>query len=545
MNPIEQRLIEQIVKTIKEIKGTDIDEQYIQIQIPKDHQNGDYSTNLAMRLAKEFQQKPIEFASQLASHFKQHSELIEKVEVAGPGFLNFWIKSDQLTGILKAILDQGEDYGKNESGQQEKVLVEWISVNPTGPLHIGHARSAAWGDVVCRLMEASGYDVLREYYINDAGNQIDNLALSLIARYKEILGLPFELPQDGYHGEDVRMIALKILENFGDDLLERDDVLNFFKAKGIQYEMDRIYEDLQYFRVDMESWQSEQDLYDTGKVDEVISLMKAKDLTYMEEDALWFKSSLYGDDKDRVLIKADGLYTYLTPDIANHLHKLERGYTRLVNFWGADHHGYIPRMKAALEALGYKDVLEVDVVQMVRMIEEGKEVKMSKRTGNAITLRDLCDDIGVDAVRYNMVSRALETHFDFDLGIARKQSNDNPVYYAQYAYARMNSILSKVERFKEQQEYTLLVDEREVDLIKHLGAFTEVVADSARTRQPNKVTNYIQQLAQYFHRFYGSLKVNDPDHPQLSNERLALVVATQITLKNALTLIGVSAPEVM
>lgn len=545
MNKIENELVEGLKKVMRDISDEMLDESMVMVEIPRDSSMGDYSSNIAMRLTKALKMKPQDVAQLFVEKLPAYCPSLESVEVAGPGFLNFWIKSDQLAGIIKTILDKGEDYGKNDSGQQERVLVEWISVNPTGPLHIGHARSAAWGDVVCRLMEASGYDVLREYYINDAGNQIDNLALSLIARYKEQLGLPFELPADGYHGEDVSHIATKLREDFGDDLLEREDVLAFFKEKGIQYEMDRIYEDLQYFRVEMDSWQSEQDLYDEGKVEQVISLMKEKDLTYMEDNALWFRSSLFGDDKDRVLIKADGLYTYLTPDIANHLHKLERGYSRMVNFWGADHHGYIPRMKAALEALGHKDVLDVDIVQMVRMVEDGKEVKMSKRTGNAITLRDLCDDIGVDAVRYNMVTRALETHFDFDLGVARKQSNDNPVYYAQYAYARMNSIFNKVAGFTEQEEYTLLVDEREVDLMKHLGTFTELVSDSARTRQPNKVTNYIQKLAQYFHSFYGALKVNDPEHPQLSNERLALVRATQITLKNALTLIGVSSLESM
>ncbi len=545
MNKIETELIEGLKQVINEIVDEPIDESMVMIEIPKDNTKGDYSSNIAMRLTKIMKQNPQVIASQFVEKLPNYCPSLESVEVAGPGFLNFWIKGDQLAQIIKTILDKGDNYGKNNSGQNEKVLIEWISVNPTGPLHIGHARSTAWGDVVCRLMEASGYDVLREYYINDAGNQIDNLALSLIARYKESMGLDFELPQDGYHGEDVMEIALEIKEEFGEDLLEREDVLDFFKQKGIQYEMDRIYEDLQYFRVNIDSWISEQDLYDNGLVEDVITKMKEKDLVYTKEDALWFKSSLFGDDKDRVLIKSDGLYTYLTPDIANHLHKIDRGYNKLVNFWGADHHGYVPRMKAALEALGHKDVLEVDIVQMVRMVEDGQEVKMSKRTGNAITLRDLCDDIGVDAVRYNMVTRALETHFDFDLGVARKQSNDNPVYYAQYAYARMNSIFEKANDVVPQDQYTLLGDEKEVDLLKHLGTYTEMISDAAKTRAPNKVTNYINKLAQYFHSFYGAHKIIDPANPQLSNERLALVKATQITLKNALEMIGVSTPKSM
>lgn len=548
MNQIEQELIKGMQEVIKGITDDIIDEDVIMVEVPKDSKNGDYSSNIAMRLTKTLKKKPQDIAGVFKSELPAYCPSVQRIEIAGPGFLNFFIKQESLAQIIETILSSGKTYGQNESGNNEKVLVEWISANPTGPLHIGHARNAAWGDSVCRLLEASGYDVLREYYINDAGNQIENLALSLIARYRELLGLDFELPKDGYHGPDVKVIAQRIMDEHGNNLLnelEPDKLKHFFKQRGIQYELDQIYEDLQHFRVSMESWVSEEDLYQAGKVDKVIPMMTQKGLTYEEEGAIWFKSTHYGDDKDRVLKKSDGTYTYLTPDIANHLDKIERGYHKLINLWGADHHGYIPRMKAALAALGHEDVLEVDIVQIVRMMENGEEIKMSKRTGNAVTLRELCDDIGVDAVRYNMVSRSIDTHFDFDLDLARKQSNENPVYYAQYAHARMSSIFTKAQSFTPQETYTLLGEQHETSLMKLIASFPELVSDSAKTRQPNKMTNYIQKLAQSFHAFYAACKVIDPSQPELTNERLALVKATQITLGNALELIGVEAVESM
>lgn len=521
-----------------------IDDTLVHVEIPKDNTKGDYASNIAMRLAKVLKKSPLVIAQAIAEVLPNYCPSIQTVDVAAPGFLNFWIKKNELANLITTILEADQHYGHNNIGNNQKVLVEWISANPTGPLHIGHARGAAWGDAMCRLMEASGYDVLREYYINDAGNQINQLAYSLIARYRQQLGLDFELPNDGYHGEDVKVIAKKLLEEYGTNLLE-GDAFNFFKEKGIRYELDQIIEDLSLFRVHMDSWSSEQSLYDTHKVAKVIDKMTELNLVYEDEGAVWFKSQQFGDDKDRVLKKSDGTYTYLTPDIAYHLDKIERGYSQLVNIWGADHHGYIPRMKAALSAMGHEDVLEVDVVQIVRMVENGVEIKMSKRTGNAMTLREFCEDVGVDAVRYNMVARALETHFDFDVAVAKQQSNDNPVYYAQYAHARMCSIFNKVENVVIPKEFTRLVHAREIDLLKHLGSFTEVVSDAAKTRQPNKITNYIQKLAQYFHSFYGACKVNDENEPELSSERLALVKATQITLRNALSLIGVEAVEKM
>lgn len=459
------------------------------------------------------------------------------------------MKKSSLADVINTVIKQGDHFGENNDGNGLKVLVEYVSANPTGTLHLGHARGAAWGDSVCRLLKASGYDVLREYYVNDAGHQIDALGESLYARYREAAGLDFVLPEDGYHGADVRNIAQKLFEEKGTELLNQPEaeVLEFFKKTGRDMLLERIKNDLSYYRCEFDSWISEKWIVSEGRVDKAMQRMVDMGLTYEKDNAIWFKSTEYGDDKDRVLRKSDGYYTYLTPDIANHVYKFERGYQKLVNFWGADHHGYIPRMKAAIEAMGYpKDSLEVDIIQMVRLVEDGKEVKMSKRTGNAVTIRELCDDIGVDCARYFFLCRALDTHMDFDLSLARQKTNDNPVYYAQYAYARICSVLRQANaELSLKDSYDLLTDEKETELLKYLASFPSVVADSALTRSPNKVTNYIQKLATYFHSFYASCKINDPGNPELTNERLALAEATRITLKNALTLLGVDAPERM
>ncbi len=546
MNKLEESLIKSIEGAVAKIYSEPLAEGTIMVEIPKDQSKGDYSTNIAMRLSKLLRQNPQAIAQELVKEL-EHAPSIKSVEIAGPGFINFWMKSDTLGDVINVALDEGANYGKNNSGEGHSVLVEYVSANPTGQLHLGHARGAAWGDCITRLYNASGYKCLREYYINDAGNQIHNLGLSLYARYAQQFGVDAELPEDGYHGPDVVKIAEKVAAQQGDKWLNKPEGwLEFFKAEGKRLELERIKVDLDYYRVGFDSWISEQSLYDEGRVQSAIDKMVAMGLTYEQDGALWFKTTDFGDDKDRVLRKSDGSLTYLTPDIANHEYKFERGYEKLVNLWGADHHGYIPRMKAAMQALGHdKDALEVDIIQMVRLVENGEEVKMSKRTGNAITIRELCDDIGVDAARYFFVSRAVDTHLDFDLGLARKQTNENPVYYAQYAHARMCAILRKSPEFKKQDSYTLLTDEKEVALLKHINEFPGVVADAAATRQPNKICNYIQKLAAYFHAFYSANKIIDDENPALSNERLGLLLATKTTLANALDLIGISAPEKM
>ena len=526
------------------------DQESITIEIPKDKSHGDYSTNLAMQLTKLLKRNPRQIAEAIIEAEDKENANIEKVEIAGPGFINLFLAKDAMTSIIKEVLEEKEAYGTTTYGQGTKYNVEFVSANPTGDLHLGHAKGAAVGDSICRIMSAAGYDVTREYYINDAGNQIHNLALSLYARYKQAFGQDVTMPEDGYHGKDIIDIATKIKEIDGDKYLEMDEgkAIVFFRNKGTEYELQKIKDILNEFRVSFDVWFSETSLYENDRVVPTIEKLKAAGYTYEEEGALWFKSTEFGDDKDRVLIKSDGSYTYLTPDIAYHLNKLDRGYEYLVDLLGADHHGYINRMKAAIQALGYNaDQLNIDIIQMVRMMNNGEPVKMSKRTGNAVTIKDLIEEIGVDATRYFFVSKAANTPFDFDIGLAKSKSNENPVYYAQYAHARMCSIKAQAAKanIDYSDKYDLLVNPKEIELVKHINEFRNVIIDSAINRTPHKITNYVQRLAQLFHSFYNECYVIDEDNLELSGQRLALVEATRITMANALNLIGVSAPEKM
>lgn len=547
MNQIEGALKCAMSRAIKEAFDLDYSEEQVIIEIPKDKSHGDYACNSAMQLTRQLHRNPRQIAQDVMAHFDLEAAGVASYEIAGPGFINFTMQSASLTGVIERVWKEQDAYGTNDSGAGIRVNLEYVSANPTGNLHLGHARGAAWGDSVARLMQASGYAVTREYYVNDAGNQIVNLGKSLQARYREHLGLTFELPADGYHGEDVREIAIALAEENGDRYAqENEENLKFFKQQGIAFELAKIRKDLDYYRVHFDVWSSEQAIRDAGKVEEALQVLAEKGLTYEKEGALWFATTRFGDDKDRVLRKTDGSYTYLVPDIAYHKDKMDRGYDQLVDFFGADHHGYVPRLKASIAALGNDpDKLSVDIIQMVRLVENGQEVKMSKRLGNAVTIRELCDEVGVDAARYFFVQRALESHLDFDLGLARSQSNDNPVYYAQYAHARMCSILRSADGYPQAENYERLTHEKEIELMKYINEFTSVVAEAARLRAPHKVCNYIQKLAQKFHSFYNACKVLDAKDEVLSAQRLALVQATRITLKNALTLIGVEAPEKM
>ena len=547
MNQIESGLKQAMSKAAKQAFDLDFNEDQVIIEIPKDKSHGDYACNSAMQLTRLLHRNPREIAQELMAHFDMEEAGVASYAIAGPGFINFTMRNDSLTNVISKVLDEKDHYGKNDSGAHMRVNLEYVSANPTGNLHLGHARGAAWGDSVARLMKASGYDVTREYYVNDAGNQIINLGMSLQARYREYLGLPFDLPQDGYHGEDVKEIAIALAKEFGDRYAEENEEnLKFFKQKGIAFELAKIRKDLDYYRVSFDVWSSEQAIRDAGKVEDALKVLEEKGLTYEKEGALWFATTQFGDDKDRVLRKTDGSYTYLVPDIAYHKDKMDRGYEQLIDFFGADHHGYVPRLKASIAALGNDpDKLSVDIIQMVRLVENGQEVKMSKRLGNAVTIRELCDEVGVDAARYFFVQRALDTHLDFDLGLARSESNDNPVYYAQYAHARMCSILRQATDLPQANSYERLTNEKEVDLMKYINEFTSVVSEAAKLRAPNKVCNYIQKLAQKFHSFYNACKVLDDSDVELSAQRLALVQAAKITLCNALNLIGVEALEKM
>lgn len=548
MNQIEWNLKQAVADAVKTAFGKELALETIVIEIPKDKGHGDYATNTAMRLARELKKNPREIAAAIVEAMDFAKGNIQDCEIAGPGFINFTMESASLTNVIHKVLAAGDQYGQNTSGNHEKVLVEYVSANPTGDLHLGHARGAAWGDSVTRLMKASGYDVCREFYVNDAGNQINNLGYSLLARYHQYFGIDKELPEDGYYGKDVIGIAEEIAREHKEEFINKEDeeTLRFFKKEGIRLELEKLKKDLDYFRVHFDVFSSEQSLHDEGKVEAVLQKLAELGQTYEQDGAIWFRTSAYGDSKDRVLKKSDGSYTYLVPDIAYHITKFERGYDKLVNFWGADHHGYIPRLKAAMQAFGkQQDDLEVDIIQMVRLVENGVEVKMSKRTGNAVTIRELCDEVGVDAARYYFVQRALDTHLDFDMGLARKQSNDNPVYYAQYAHARICSILRQAEGYSLPDSYDRLTHEKEIVLLKFINEFSDVVADAAKNRAPHKICNYIQKLAQHFHSFYNACKVINPDDAELTAQRLGLLTAMKITLKNALQLIGVEAIEKM
>lgn len=527
-----------------------IEADNIVIEIPRDTTHGDYSSNIAMQLTKQLKRNPREIALAIVNGLETDKDLITKVEIAGPGFINLFVHKASMTSIIGEVISEGDQYGRTDFGKGIKYDVEFVSANPTGDLHLGHAKGAAVGDSICRILDAAGYEVTREYYINDAGNQINNLAASLFARYLQAFGKDAELPSDGYHGKDIIDIAEKMKEEFGDRFVnsEYEEVRQQFRDIGVKYELQKIKDILQEFRVSYDVWYPETRLYEEERIQPALDKLNEKGYTYKEEGALWLKSTAFGDDKDRVLIKSDGSYTYLTPDIAYHLDKFNRGYDYLVDLLGADHHGYIARMKAAVQALGYNaDQLEIDIIQMVRMIQDGQEVKMSKRTGNAVTIRDLVEEIGVDATRYFFVCKAASSRFDFDLDLAKSQSNDNPVFYAQYAHARMCSIMTQAEKLHidKSSQYDLIVEEKEIELVKHINEFRNEIIDSAKNRTPHKIANYIQKLAQLFHSFYGECKVLDSENKALSAQRLALVEATKITLKNALNLIGVEAPDKM
>lgn len=554
MSDFESKIYESVREAVRAVWEIEPEEGLYVVETPQNPDFGDYSTNVAMKLARALRRSPMDIAAPLAEKLAENLPEAESVTVARPGFINFKLKADALSSLINKVIELGDDYGKNESGRGQRWLIEWVSANPTGRLHCGHARNAAWGDCICRLMEASGYEVLREYYVNDAGNQIVMLGKSLSARYFEHFGRAGDcpMPEDGYHAEDIRAIAEEIAAEDGDKWLSapEDERMAYFMQTGKERELKVIEEDLLYYGVKIDSWMHETFFYENNRerIESCLRRMADMGLLYEQDGALWFRSSEYGDDKDRVLRKSDGTLSYLTPDIANHVYKVERGYPRLVDLWGADHHSYIVRMQAALRALGYPaDTLAVDLIQMVRMVEDGKEVKMSKRTGNALSLRELCDDIGTDAARWFFVSKDVATHMDLDLRLARSRDNDNPVYYAQYAHSRMNSILtnSKIAKFEKAEYYDRLTDERELLLLKKIGEFPAEVAADAALRKPNKLTDYIISLVKTFHAYYNAVRVNNPDDPELTNQRLGLVTATKITLKNALNLIGVSAPDSM
>lgn len=543
MLDIETSLKTTIQNALKAL-GVEIALESIVIERSKDKAHGDYATTVAMTQARNLHKAPALIAKDIVANI--HEDFIENIEIAGPGFINFFIKSDSLSSIIKTIVAEGDKYGEAKEKHKEKINVEFVSANPTGTLHLGHARGAAIGDTICRLYEKAGYNVTREYYVNDAGVQINHLADSLIVRYHEVLGDNSRvLPDDGYHSKDLIEVAKKMVEEVGDKyLVDSEEGYNYFKRRGTKFLLDKLCDDLTDFRVKFDVFSSELDIRNAGKVDEVLDLLKKYE--YKEDNALFLRTTDFTDDKDRVLIKSDGSYTYLLPDIAYHKNKFDRGYDVLIDVLGADHHGYIERMKSSMAMLGYNpNALNIELIQMVRLFKDGEEYKMSKRTGNAVGMKELCDEVGTDAVRYFFISRAASSHLDFDLDLAGKMESSNPVYYAQYAHARLSQVLEKGKDIALDYDGKLLKEEKELNLLKVISDFPKEVAVAAKERAPYKITNYIQKLATSIHEFYSECRIYDESNLELTSSRLALAKASKIVMKNALEVIGVSAPEKM
>ena len=520
------------------------------LEVPPQKEFGDYSSNAAMQWARTARRAPRMIAEAVVRHIS--SPLVERMEIAGAGFINFYLTKDTVYTELRHILETGPSYGDLPRREEDTVLVEYVSANPTGPLHIGHARGAAYGDAMVRLYRAAGYNVRSEYYINDAGSQILHLAESVNARYLQLLGKDAEVPENGYHGQDIVETARAIIAKDGDKYLAMTEAerLEAFKTIALEEKLAALKKDLADFHVTFDNWYSEKTLY-PAKVDAALAELREKGLLYEKEGAWWLRTTDNGDDKDRVVIRANGEPTYFCSDIAYAKDKFERGFKTLVDIWGADHHGYILRMKTAIKYLGYDpEAFQVDLLQMVTLLRNGKPVRMSKRTGEAVTLAELTEEVGADAARYFFTSRTLDSQMEFDIDLAKKESSENPVYYIQYANARIHSLLAQAKEAGvtwggvENADFTLLKEESEIDLIKKMDAYHDLIANAARERAPHRIARYAHELAGLFHHFYRECRCLCDD-PALSQARLGLILAVQYVLVHAMTILGVSAPERM
>jgi arginyl-tRNA synthetase len=522
------------------------------LERPRDAGHGDLATNLAMVLARRDRANPRQTAERVLRELELPPGLVEKSEVAGPGFINFWLARNQLAAAHARILELGPGYGHSTVGAGLKVNLEFVSANPTGPLHVGHGRGAALGDAIAALLEHTGHAVTREFYINDAGVQIDKMAQSLWARVRQEAGHEATIPDGGYHGEYLRENARQVLAREGRSFAELPEGEGVRRCRTLALAIQREEQDrdLATFGVRFDVLSSEQAIYDAGKVDRAIRLLGERGLTYEAEGALWLRTTQFGDDKDRVLRKGDGSLTYLVPDIAYHLDKHDRGFDRAIDVWGADHHGYIPRMRAVLQALGFPDeFFDVALVQLVKVVREGEEVKMSKRSGEFVTLRDLFEEVGVDAARYFFLMRKGDTPLVFDVELALKQTDENPVFYVQMAHARLSGIFRTAEKAPGSVTGTLDLDAlpapEDLDLLKTLVLFPEVVETAASRREPHRITVYLHdELAPIVHAWYHRTRTVG-EAPEVERARLLLARAARIVLANGLTLLGLSAPDRM
>lgn len=561
MEDVRDMLRQEVQKALEELareRGIDPKElPEVYLERPKRPEQGDWATNVALQGAKVFGGKPRDVAQALADRLTPGGDsCVAGVEIAGPGFINFRLSSGWMRAVAERVFAEGDQYGRSDLGRGRRVQVEFVSANPTGPLHVGHGRGAVVGDVMTSILAFTGWHVAREYYINDAGLQVDNLGRSVQSRYFESFGqaerAPF--PEDGYHGEYIRDVAQAVVAQEGHRFLEQplEDSLEFFREYGCRTLLDRIREDLEAFGVRFDVWFSEKSLYEDASVPDMIEHLRKRGYAYDQEGAVWFRATEFGDEKDRVLIRSNGVPTYFASDVSYHKNKFDRGFDVVIDVWGADHHGYIPRVRAAVEALGRDPQdFQVILIQMVNLLRHGEPVTMSKRAGQFVTLRDVLDDVGADATRYFFLMRRADSHLDFDLGVAKTQGADNPVYYVQYAHARMASIFREAEarhiplpEGAEALSAECFGSPEEQALMRQIALFPEEVAKASREYEPHRVVFFAYDLACAFHTFYNASRILG-EEPALQAARLAAVRASRIALANALRLLGIGAPERM
>ena len=525
----------------------------VELEEPKARMHGDFSTNIAMIMASSQKMAPRKIAESIINHMDDSGSMILKVEIAGPGFINFYLRQSAWYPVLRRVYEEGERYGSSDIGKSEKIQVEFVSSNPTGPLHVGHGRGAAVGDSVGNILSFCGYDVQKEYYINDSGRQINTLGHSVFYRYRELFGEKIEFPATCYQGDYIRDIAIKIKNADGNKYLDQaeEKAVSYCARLAAEEILKGIRQDLDSFGVKFNKWFSEQSLYDSGMVDSVINDFKKNKIVYKKDGALWFKTSAFGDEKDRVVVKKNGEKTYFASDIAYHQEKYERGFNLVIDVWGADHHGYIPRMSASVQASGRKkNQFHVILVQLVNLLRGGEPVAMSTRAGEFVTLKDVISEVGSDAARFIFLTRHYDSPLDFDLELAKKKTSDNPVYYVQYVHARISSIIRKAAEKEKSDTVTddeaiaILIQPEEVELMKALARYPETIQNSAKLMEPHRITFFLMNLASLFHAYYNKHRVLTDD-PVLSRGRLYLITAVQKVIRNGLTLLGVSAPDKM
>ena len=536
---MKEKLINLIENSLKQIG---VEDENISLEIPKIRENGDYSSNVALKNAKKLNMNPLKFAQLVKDNIS--SDFIKEIKIASPGFINFYLSKDYLLDNINVILTNKDSYGASDIGKKEKVNIEFVSANPTGILHMGNARGGAYGDSLARIMSFCGYDVTKEYYLNDAGNQINKLANSVYSRYLTLCGIENEFPENGYPGKEIYDIANKLYENYGNLYVNKD--FDFIKKYSTKYLTDIIFTHLKEYRIEYDVITSEKSIYEKYSFSDAIAKMKENGYIYEKDGAIWFKSSALYDDQDHVLIKSDGTNTYLLPDILYHEDKIKRGFTQIIDVLGTDHHGYVARLKSAIKALGLNDeYIDVKLLQLVRIIQNHEVVTMHKRTGKIITLKDIIDDTSVNAVRFYFSKSSLDTQMDFDIDLARSKSNENQVYYICYAYARICSILKKYENeIKLLDDYANLNNDNAYKLLTCLYKFNDVVKSACNKKMPHIIANYTYELASLFHNYYENEKIISEDEEK-TKENINLITCVKITLFNALNLIGVVPQERM